>query len=205
MKDMLNNEAIQKANAQIKYIDIGRGKDYAEVKERVKAFRAVFSDYSIETEILAMDDGVVTMRATITDPDGRVIATGHAQERKDAGRVNSTSHVENCETSAIGRALGNFGIGIEAAFASANEMVNAIKKEKEDLAKAQENPNVPINKRQKDSIYQHCAEDGVSIDDVCDFMAISELDVMTIPQYWALTQKWSETVKKIKAMQRVGK
>ena len=205
MKDMLNNEAIQKANAQIKYIDIGRGKDYAEVKERVKAFRAVFSDYSIETEILAMDDGVVTMRATITDPDGRVIATGHAQERKDAGRVNSTSHVENCETSAIGRALGNFGIGIEAAFASANEMVNAIKQEKEDLAKAQENPNAPINKRQKDSIIQHCAEDGVSIDDVCDFMAISEIDVMTIPQYWILTQKWSETVKKIKAMQRVGK
>ena len=90
LKDMLNNEAIQKANAQIKYIDIGRGKDYAEVKERVKAFRAVFSDYSIETEILAMDDGIVTMRATITDPDGRVIATGHAQERKDAGRPVQT-------------------------------------------------------------------------------------------------------------------
>lgn len=205
MKDMLNNEAIQKANAQIKYIDIGRGKDYAEVKERVKAFRAVFSDYSIETEILAMDDGIVTMRATITDPEGRVIATGHAQERKDAGRVNSTSHVENCETSAIGRALGNFGIGIEAAFASANEMVNAIKQEKEDMAKAQENPNATISKKQVQSIINQCAKDGISISALCEFESIETLGDMTIPQMWAMQAKWEDIVKRIKAMQRVGK
>ena len=205
MKDMLNNEAIQKANAQIKYTDIGRGKDYAEVKERVKAFRAVFSDYSIETEILAMDEGIVTMRATITDPNGRVIATGHAQERKSTQGVNNTSHVENCETSAIGRALGNFGIGIEAAFASADEMVNAIKKEKEEVAKARENPNAPISKKQAQSIINQCAIDGISISELCEFEGIESIDKMIIPQMWAMQSKWDEIVKKIKAMQRVGK
>lgn len=202
---MLNNEAIKSANALIKYTDIGRGKQYAEVKERVKAFRAVFSDYSIETEILSMDENIITMRATITDPNGRVIATGHAQERKSTSGVNNTSHVENCETSAIGRALGNFGIGIDCAFASADEMINAIKQEKEEMAKAMENPDATISKKQAQSIINQCAKDGISISELCKFESLETLDNMTIPQMWAMQAKWDEIVKKIKAMQRVGK
>src|SRR5207302_1031738 len=69
------------------------------------------------------------MRAVIRDnQDGRIVATGTAFERKDnpSSMVNKTSHVENCETSAWGRALGNFGIGIDAAVASADEVRNAV-------------------------------------------------------------------------------
>lgn len=206
---MITAEELKKANKQIKTIELKNKKggvtEYAEVHQRISAFKSVFPDYSIITTIVSMNEERATFMARIEDPDGRVLATGHASEAKKEGYINPTSYVENCETSAVGRALGNFGIGIKSAFASANEMVNAIRQEQEDIAKAQENPNAPINKRQKDSIYQHCAEDGVSIDDICDFMAISEIDVMTIPQYWTLIQKWSETVKKIKAMQRVGR
>lgn len=203
LKSMITQDALRIANEQIKYTDIGRNKNYAEVKERVKAFRYVFPEYTIATEILAMDDGIVTFKATIMDPDGRVIATGHAQERKSTQGVNNTSHVENCETSAVGRALGNFGIGIEAAFASADEVVNAIKQEQEDLAKAQENPNTTISKKQLQQIIDRCAEDGISKEELCEFVGIGALDEMTIPQMWALLPKWSEAVKKIKILQRL--
>jgi hypothetical protein len=40
----------------------------------------------------------------------QLIATGYAEEVRGAGNVNRTSHVENCETSAIGRALANCGM-----------------------------------------------------------------------------------------------
>ena len=64
--------------------------------------------------------------ARIKDPENRVVATGIAQEFKAASRINATSYVENCETSAWGRALGNLGIGIDVSIATADEVSNAI-------------------------------------------------------------------------------
>ena len=59
------------------------------------------------------------------------IAAGIAYEQKSASGVNSTNWTENCDTSAVGRALANLGIGIEDAYASANEMELALEKEKQ--------------------------------------------------------------------------
>lgn len=206
---MLNNEAIQKANAQIKTIELKNKKgdvtEYAEVHQRIAAFKSVFPDYSIITTIVSMNEERVTFMARIEDPEGRVIATGHASEAKKEGYINPTSYVENCETSAVGRALGNFGIGIKSAFASANEMVDAIRREQADLAKAQENPNATISKKQVQSIINQCAKDGISISALCEFESIETLGDMTIPQMWAMQAKWEDIVKRIKAMQRVGK
>ena len=66
------------------------------------------------------------IQATIKDKEGFVIATGIAEEIKSNSGINKTSYVENCETSAWGRALGNFGIGIDTSIASANEVANAV-------------------------------------------------------------------------------
>ena len=68
------------------------------------------------------------IKAIIKNAEGRVVATGFAQEDRDnkLSLVNKTSFVENCETSAWGRALGNLGIGIDASIASAEEVVNAM-------------------------------------------------------------------------------
>jgi hypothetical protein len=66
------------------------------------------------------------MKASIFNSEGVVIATGHAHETKGSSYINKTSHVEVCETSAWGRALGNFGIGIDSSVASADEVQNAI-------------------------------------------------------------------------------
>jgi len=52
-----------------------------------------------------------------------------AQEDKSSSRINQTSYVENCETSAVGRALGFMGIGIETSIATADEVDMAIKKQ----------------------------------------------------------------------------
>lgn len=101
-----------------------KGKQYVTVNERLKAFRETHKDYSLETELVEVNDRTALIRALIKDPAGRIIATGTSFERADNKKsmVNATSHVENCETSAWGRALGNFGIGIDTSVASADEI-----------------------------------------------------------------------------------
>ena len=74
----------------------------------------------------------VLMKATISYPDGRVASVGHAFEKQDASRINQRNHVENCETSAVGRALGLLGIGSDGSIATYEEVANAIKNQETD-------------------------------------------------------------------------
>lgn len=106
-----------------------RGKEYKTVALRVAEFREKYPNYYLTTEIVKIDDDqcIIKAYAGIHKDDGSVqtFATGHAQEFRKASQINGTSYVENCETSAIGRALACLGIG-GTEFASANEVVNAI-------------------------------------------------------------------------------
>jgi hypothetical protein len=113
------------ANEQIKTTDI-KGKDYAEVNQRIKAFRMVYPQGSIRTEMLSNENGVCVFRATAWDETGTLLASGHAYEKEDSSFINKTSYIENCETSAIGRCLGIAGFGIDVSVASAEEVANAI-------------------------------------------------------------------------------
>lgn len=122
---MYKAEELKAANEHIKTIPI-RNKDYAQVAERIKAFRDLCVNGQIVTEILSLEKGIVTMKATIRDEKGNILATGHAQEDQSKGMINKTSFIENCETSAVGRALANCGFGIDAGVASAEEVQNAI-------------------------------------------------------------------------------
>lgn len=122
---MITFEQIRQANEQIKTTDI-KGKEYAEVNQRIKAFRMCFPNGSISTEILFLADGIVTMRATVCNEDGQVLGMGTAQEKETSSYINKTSYIENCETSAVGRALGMCGFGIDTSVASAEEVQNAI-------------------------------------------------------------------------------
>lgn len=105
-----------------------KGKEYVEVNERVKYFRneEEYKGWSIETELLSNQDGVCVFKATIKDNEQRVIATGHAYENEGSTFINKTSYIENCETSAVGRALGMLGIGIDTSIASSDEVQNAM-------------------------------------------------------------------------------
>lgn len=102
------------------------GKEYETVASRVNRFRETYGvDMTIMTRIVKIDADECIVEASILNEQSRIIANGHAQEFRIASQINKTSYVENCETSAIGRALAAFGIG-GTEFASANEVVNAI-------------------------------------------------------------------------------
>lgn len=103
-----------------------KGKNYATVATRLNAFWEVCPDGSIETEVGNFDENSVLIKASLYDEKGHLLATGHAEEEKEASRINSTSYVENCETSAIGRALANAGLGSEENISSAEELTNAL-------------------------------------------------------------------------------
>jgi len=105
-------------------VDI-RGRAYLTVARRINDFREQHSDYGIHTEILSIDETAVVCRAVITDKEGRQLSSGIAEEKRNSSNINKTSAVENCETSAVGRALAFFGMaGTEIA--SADEVANAI-------------------------------------------------------------------------------
>ena len=102
------------------------GKDYVMVKDRIIFFNENCPNGSIATELKATDNSFI-FKAIIT-PDVEKpsrIFSGHAEEIIGSSQINKTSALENCETSAIGRALGCMGIGVEESFASADEVKNA--------------------------------------------------------------------------------
>ena len=115
----------------VKTISI-RGKQYVTVAESLPQLHlSVSNDMpgpSIDTKIVYAEGGIYIVKATvipdITQPE--CFFTGHAKEDESKGQVNGTSALENCETSAIGRALGNAGYGSAESIASANEVMNAM-------------------------------------------------------------------------------
>lgn len=105
------------------------GKQYKTVALRVHEFRTMNPDWGIHTDVVSVDDQSVVMKAWVTDPDGRVRGCGHGEEWRAASKINSTSALENAETSAIGRALAAIGLaGTE--YASADEVAGAIHNQK---------------------------------------------------------------------------
>ena len=101
------------------------GKEYATVPHRVAVVRRnLGAKLQIHTEIISIDKDTVVMKASGVI-GGNVIATGHAEEKRSASRINQTSALENCETSAVGRMLAFVGITNDS-IASAEEVSSAI-------------------------------------------------------------------------------
>jgi len=138
----MNYTELNKVNKDIKTTNI-KGKSYAEVKERVNAFRRLFPEGFIRTSIEKLDEKGILMKAEVGyyEPAGAeadnyypaivyrtiILGTGHAYEFLAKNRnINSTSMIENCETSAVGRALAMCGIGINASIASYEEVNSAV-------------------------------------------------------------------------------
>ena len=110
---------------KLKTINI-HGKNYVEVNERIKYFRENYKGWSLISELIDLTENRCVIKASITNEKDKVIATGIAYEVMGSSYINKTSFIENCETSAWGRALGNLGIGIDTSIASAFEVNNAI-------------------------------------------------------------------------------
>ena len=113
----------------MKTIDI-KGKPYVMANERIKHFRENYPDGAILTDLISDVDGKCIFKAEII-VDDKCVATGYAYENENSTFINKTSYIENCETSAVGRALGIFGIGIDDSVASFEEVANAISNQSE--------------------------------------------------------------------------
>ena len=122
-----------------------KGKQYVEVNERIKFFRLEekYKGWCLCSEVVHLDEASCVIKATICDENGVTKATGFAQEDKSSSYINKTSYVENCETSAWGRALANLGIGIDTSIASSNEVSMAIAKQNTTTPQADKNTGTP--------------------------------------------------------------
>jgi len=127
------------------------GKMYLQVVHRVEAFRrTVGADYGIDTKILVDDGHRVVVKAIVTNKDGITVGSGMAEEIRGQGHVNTTSALENAETSAIGRALASLGLS-GGEYASANEM-DAVPRKQKHLDEAARNDTTPPQPESSDAL-----------------------------------------------------
>ena len=128
---------------KLETIVIGK-KRYVTVNTRLKAFRSDprFEGFTLVTKVHELTPDACTMEAQIFDKNDRMIANGFAHEVRNAkeSMVNATSYVENCETSAWGRALGNLGIGVDDSICSAQELLTALLQQQQTEQKPQKAP-----------------------------------------------------------------
>ena len=166
------NELLQKAIAELKNsptVDI-KGKSYTQVSTRINVFRKYFPAASIETLITYNDDIRVIIQTKISLND-RVIATGYAEEvRGDGNYINQTSAVENCETSSIGRALSNLGLG-GSEYASSFEVTNAIVKQEQIKQTTNQQNYKPQYQNQND--FSTLVNAGLQVIDNGDLLVVS--------------------------------
>ena len=101
-------------------------KDYVEVNVRIMKFYEKYPEGRILTEIVKWENEVIVMKATAYRDNSEVPAsTGYAYEKEGSSFINKTSALENCETSAVGRALAILGFEIKKSVASKEELANA--------------------------------------------------------------------------------
>ena len=135
-----------------------KGKEYITVNERLIFFRSQpqYKGWRISEDLVSLDDKEGLFKVTIINPDGFEMAVAHAQEYRDSSYINKTSFVENGFTSALGRALGYLGIGIDTAIASADEVqtavVNQVKDNRTWLNETQLNATLKGTKEQAEKV-----------------------------------------------------
>lgn len=156
---------LEKVNSEIKSTPI-KGKEYAEVNQRILAFRKLYPEGTIETELVEDSDGRCVFKATVI-ADEKVLGTGYAYEKESSSFINKTSYIENCETSAVGRALGMVGIGVNVSVASYEEVANAMTQQGDD----------PMVKEGRDEMLKYIEEnyDDENKQKILEYYHISEL------------------------------
>lgn len=196
---MATYEDIRKANASIRTTDI-KGKMYAEVNERIKAFRMVHPNGYITTQIISLDGGVCVIKAEVGE-DEKVLGTGTAYEKEGSTFINKTSYIENCETSAVGRALGMAGFGIDTSVASAEEVQNAIAQQDaaEDKKETEKAAKQKINGVYADSLRKRCENFNVDINKFLAFNKVKKVEDLTMRQFTSALENWEKVVNTCKA------
>jgi hypothetical protein len=194
-------EDLEEVNKELATVDI-KGKAYVQVNTRVVAFRKLFPMGCITTDIVSheKDDkgvSVVVMKATVTDELGTILGTGYAFEKETSSFINKTSYIENCETSAVGRALAMVGIGTDASMCSAEELVNAINnqnktEDKKAEAEQKKIENSVISKAKANALLARCEKDGVEPDKIVKLYKVGSISDLTEIMYSNLNKNWDK-------------
>ena len=185
-----------------------KGKQYYTVARRVHDFRAACSitdGWALVSSLVSIDSEVVIMRGAVVDPQGREVAVGFAEERRSNRGVNSTSALENCETSALGRALAAAGYGGSGQYASADELANALHQQGQQRAKPRptwvEIPGTPKSdvrqgqrakpkpswsEGERRQFLKHLADMGVSVEECRSYLAARD---------WGSPADWSPEIR----------
>ena len=162
-----------------------KGKQYYTVARRVHDFRAACSiadGWALVSSLVSIDGEVVIMRGAVVDPQGREVAVGYAEERRSNRGVNSTSALENCETSALGRALAAAGYGGSGQYASADELANAIQQQGQQRAK----PKPTWTAGERRQFLKHLANMGVDVEECRSYLAARD---------WGSPADWSPEIR----------
>jgi hypothetical protein len=180
---MISYADIEKANATLKSVDV-KGNSYIEVNQRIKAFRMVYPTGRIQTILLSDENGVCKFSEEVgyytEQGDYKMLGTGTAYEKENSTFINKTSYIENCETSAVGRALGMCGFGIDVSVASYEEVQNAINnQEKKAEPKATEKQIAMIEDLYNDE----------ELEEIKKWANVTELKDLTMKKASALIEK----------------
>ena len=199
---MVEYDQIERVNGLLKKTDI-KGKDYIEVNQRIKGFKMLYPEGFIHTQLVSMADGICVMTAEVgyyENGEKRILGTGTAYEKESSTFINKTSYVENCETSAVGRALGMSGIGVDTSVASAEEVTNAINNQ-EQIKEAEKQEKIRKEKI-KDvhvkALESKCENDGVAPGFICDLYKVKTFKDLTNEMFRNITDNWDKIMERSK-------
>ena len=174
------------------------GKKYTEVAKRVEAFRTHFGlKYGITTNIIVDNEKRVVIKAQVYDLSNKEIAVGegYAEEIRGSSLVNKTSAIENCETSAIGRALASLGLH-GGQYASVNEIDKAQNNEK-NIDENKEKPKAETKKPTLDETIKQTGQDRSDIADGKYSPGEEETDPDKIAEWEKIHQTYMKNISQL--------
>ena len=201
---MVEFKKLEEVNKTLKTTNI-KGKEYVEVNQRIKGFRMVYPEGFIRTELVSMADGICVMTAEVGffDEKGNriILGTGTAYEKETSSYINKTSYLENCETSAVGRALGMAGFGIDASVASAEEVENAINNQEQIKAaeKEEKTKKTKISETHIKALESKMMKENVPTDLILSLYKVENLKDLNFEQYSNITNNWDKILERSKA------
>lgn len=159
--------------------------DYVTVNTRIEKFYEKYPDGSIQTELISLQDGMCIYKAyAYRDREDTKPSTGHAYEKEGSSFINKTSYIENCETSAVGRALAMMGFEIKKSIASREEVENA---------KLQQEMSELVTDIQAKTIYSMLIKSGLTNEKIVETLSkkygIENTSQLTRKQYAEILNK----------------
>ena len=176
---MISYKDIENVNNDISTTEI-KGSQYAAVSERIKAFRKLFPEGFIKSEMISNENGVCIFKAEAGIGD-TVLGVGFAYEKEGSSFINKTSYIENCQTSAVGRALGMCGIGIDTDVASYDEVATAT---------VNQEAEKPISAEQKKALAKMMKEDNIPDGYICELYSVGAINELTVRKFTNLVSNW---------------